>query len=288
MTGNAYVFDAPVLRRFLKQRSALAGLSFLLLLAVLAVAAPWLGIASPWEMNAKPLLRPLVESTHWLGTDMLGRDVASGLIYGARVSLAVGALSTLATLLVGFCVGGLAGYSGGWIDDGLMRVAEFFQIIPQLVLAVLLVAVLEPSLASVVIGIAMVAWPPVARLVRTEFMTLRHREYVQAAVVLGQKPSTIIVRQILPNALAPLLVTMSFIMGTAILTEAALAFLGLGDPEAMSWGYMIDASRNLLRQAWWMSVLPGLAIMLCVLAVNRLGEGLRVAFELPDRGGSER
>lgn len=288
MTGNAYVFDAPVLRRFLKQRSALAGLSFLLLLAVLAVAAPWLGIASPWEMNAKPLLRPLVESTHWLGTDMLGRDVASGLIYGARVSLAVGVLSTLATLLVGFCVGGLAGYSGGWIDDGLMRIAEFFQIIPQLVLAVLLVAVLEPSLASVVIGIAMVAWPPVARLVRSEFMTLRHREFVQAAVVLGQKPSIIILRQILPNALAPLLVTMSFIMGTAILTEAALAFLGLGDPEAMSWGYMIDASRNMLRQAWWMSVLPGLAIMLCVLAVNRLGEGLRVAFELPDRGGIER
>lgn len=288
MTGNTYVLDAPVLRRFLKQRSALAGLSFLLLLAALAVAAPTLGIASPWEMNAKPLLRPLVESTHWLGTDMLGRDVASGLIYGARVSLTVGVLSTLATLLVGFCVGGLAGYSGGWIDDGLMRIAEFFQIIPQLVLAVLLVAVLEPSLASVVIGIAMVAWPPVARLVRTEFLTLRHREFVQAAVVLGQKPTTIIFRQILPNALAPLLVTMSFIMGTAILTEAALAFLGLGDPEAMSWGYMIDASRNLLRQAWWMSVLPGLAIMLCVLAVNRLGEGLRVAFELSDRGGSER
>lgn len=285
MKGDAHWLDGPVLRRFLTQRSALAGLSFLVLLAVLAAAAPWLGIASPWEMNARPLMQPLVESAHWLGTDMLGRDVASGLIYGARVSLAVGVLSTLATLLVGFGIGGLAGYSGGWVDDALMRIAEFFQIIPQLVLAVLLVAVLEPSLASVVIGIAMVAWPPVARLVRAEFMTLRQREYVQAAVVLGQKPSAIIFRQILPNALAPLLVTMSFIMGTAILTEAALAFLGLGDPEAMSWGYMIDASRNLLRQAWWMSVLPGLAIMLCVLAVNRLGEGLRVAFELPDRGG---
>jgi len=276
----------PVLRRFVAQPSALSGALFLLILTLLACAAPWLGFDSPWAMTAKPLLTPFTVSGHLLGSDMLGRDIGSGLLYGARVSLSVGALASLATLIVGMGVGAVAGYVGGWLDEVLMRIGEFFQIIPQLVLAVILVSVLQPSLGSVILAISLVAWPPVARLVRTEFLTLRQREYVQAAQVLGQRPLAIIFTQILPNALSPLLVTMTFVMATAILTEAALAFLGLGDPDAMSWGYMINASRNMLRQAWWMSVLPGLAILLCVLAVNRIGEGLRVAFEPPRRSGA--
>ncbi|KPA93916.1 MULTISPECIES: ABC transporter permease [Pseudomonas] len=265
------------LRRFLAQPSALAGLLFLLVLGLLALAAPWLTDSQPWEMNSQPLLAPFHDPAHWLGSDMLGRDLGSGLLYGARVSLAVAALASLATLLVGALVGALAGYFGGWLDAVLMRIAEFFQIVPQLVLAVILVAVLEPSLGSIVLAIALVAWPAVARLVRSEFLSLRQREFVQAARVLGQSSTAIIFRQILPNALAPLLVTLTFVMATAILTEAALAFLGLGDPEAMSWGYMINASRGLLRDAWWMSLWPGLAILFSVLAVNRVGEGLRVA-----------
>ncbi|TFY88086.1 ABC transporter permease [Pseudomonas nabeulensis] len=268
-----------VFKRFIRQPSALVGAVFLLVLAVLALTAPWLTNSSPWEMNTQPMLPPFHDAAHWLGSDLLGRDLGSGLLYGARVSLAVGALASLATLLVGLIVGAIAGYFGGWLDGVLMRIAEFFQIIPQLVLAVILVAVLEPSLGSIVLAISLVAWPAVARLVRSEFLTLRQREFVQAARVLGQSPWGIITQQILPNALAPLLVTMTFVMATAILTEAALAFLGLSDPEAMSWGYMINASRGLLRDAWWMSFLPGLAIVLCVLAVNRVGEGLRVAFE---------
>ena len=266
-------------RNFIRQPSALLGAVFLLVLATLALAAPWLTSSSPWEMNTQPMLPPFHDASHWLGSDLLGRDLGSGLLYGARVSLAVGVLASLSTLLVGLLVGAIAGYVGGWLDGVLMRIAEFFQIIPQLVLAVILVAVLEPSLDSIVLAIALVAWPGVARLVRSEFLTLRQREFVQAARVLGQSPWGIIRQQILPNALAPLLVTMTFVMATAILTEAALAFLGLSDPEAMSWGYMINASRGLLRDAWWMSFLPGLAIVLCVLAVNRVGEGLRVAFE---------
>ncbi|KPA91327.1 ABC-type dipeptide/oligopeptide/nickel transport system, permease component [Pseudomonas asplenii] len=265
------------LRRFLAQPSALAGLLFLLVLGLLALAAPWLTDSQPWEMNSQPLLAPFHDPAHWLGSDMLGRDLGSGLLYGARVSLAVAALASLATLLVGALVGALAGYFGGWLDAVLMRIAEFFQIVPQLVLAVILVAVLEPSLGSIVLAIALVAWPAVARLVRSEFLSLRQREFVQAARVLGQSSTAIIFRQILPNALAPLLVTLTFVMATAILTEAALAFLGLGDPEAMSWGYMINASRGLLRDAWWMSLWPGLAILFSGLAVNRVGEGLRVA-----------
>lgn len=268
-----------VLKRFIRQPSALVGAVFLLLLGLLALTAPWLTDSSPWEMNTKPMLAPFQDAAHWLGSDLLGRDLGSGLLYGARVSLAVGVLSSLSTLLVGLLVGAIAGYFGGWLDGVLMRIAEFFQIIPQLVLAVILVAVLEPSPGSIVLAISLVAWPGVARLVRSEFLTLRQREFVQAARVLGQSPWGIITQQILPNALAPLLVTMTFVMATAILTEAALAFLGLSDPEAMSWGYMINASRGLLRDAWWMSFLPGLAIVLCVLAVNRVGEGLRVAFE---------
>ncbi|AZD36405.1 Dipeptide transport system permease protein DppC [Pseudomonas chlororaphis subsp. aurantiaca] len=277
--------QSTVWRRFIGQPSALLGALFLLLSSLLAVAAPWLAQAAPWEMSARPMLAPFQDPAHWLGSDLLGRDLASGLLYGARVSLAVGALASLATLVVGSLVGAVAGYVGGWLDGVLMRIAEFFQIIPQLVLAVILVAILEPSLGSIVLAIALVAWPAVARLVRSEFLSLRQREFVQAARVLGQSPWAIASRQILPNALAPLLVTMTFVMATAILTEAALAFLGLSDPEAMSWGYMINASRGLLRDAWWMSLLPGGAILLCVLAVNRVGEGLRVAFEPARRNG---
>ncbi|OCW27609.1 ABC transporter permease [Pseudomonas aylmerensis] len=271
-----------LLKRFVRQPSALIGAVFLLVLAALAIAAPWLTSSSPWEMNSQPMLAPFHDPAHWLGSDLLGRDLGIGLLYGARVSLAVGVLTSLATLLMGLLVGAIAGYFGGWVDGVLMRIAEFFQIIPQLVLAVILVAVLEPSLGTIVLAIALVAWPAVARLVRSEFLTLRQREFVQAARVLGQSPWGIISQQILPNALAPLLVVMTFVMATAILTESALAFLGLSDPEAMSWGYMINASRGLLRDAWWMSFLPGLAIALCVLAVNQVGEGLRVAFE-PER-----
>lgn len=272
-------------RRFLGQRSALLGAAWLLLLGLLALAAPWISQADPWEMAAQPMLAPLQDSAHWLGTDLLGRDLGAGLLYGARVSLAVALLASLATLLVGLVFGAIAGYFGGWLDGVLMRIAEFFQIIPQLVLAVILVAILEPSLGSVVLAISLVAWPAVARLVRAEFLSLRQREFVQAARVLGQSPLAILFQQILPNALAPLLVILTFVMATAILTEAALAFLGLGDPEAMSWGYMINASRGLLREAWWMSLLPGLAILFCVLAVNRVGEGLRVAFDTARRPG---
>lgn len=277
-----------VFRRFVRQPVALTAALFVLLLALMALVAPWLSAGSPWAMSAKPLLLPFTDRQHWLGSDMLGRDLATGLLYGARVSLAVGLAASVATLLAGLLVGAVAGYFGGWVDALLMRVAEFFQIMPSLVLAVLLVAVLEPSTATVILAIAVVAWPGVARLVRSEFLSLRQREFVQAAQVSGLRPWQIISREILPNAMAPLLVTLTFVLASAILTEAALAFLGLGDPEAMSWGYMINASRNMLREAWWMSFMPGVAILLLVLAVNRVGEGLRVALEIPGRVESSR
>ncbi|MFJ3259483.1 ABC transporter permease [Pseudomonas sp. NPDC086581] len=273
------------LRRAFNRPGALLAAGFLILLAAAAILAPWLCSASPWEMLARPLIPPFSDASHWLGTDMLGRDIATGLLYGARTSLTVGLLATLATLLPALLVGATAGYFGGWIDELLMRIAECFQIIPQLVLAVVLVALMEPSVGSVVLALALVAWPPVARLVRSEFMSLRQREFVQAALVLGQRPARIVFVQILPNALSPLLVSLTFILAAAILTEAALAFLGLGDPEAMSWGYMINASRNLLREAPSMSLLPGVAILLTVLSVQRVGEALREAVQAPGNQG---
>lgn len=268
------------MRRFLRQPWAVLGLFFLALLAALGLAAPWLLPTSPWAMVGRPLQPPLASWRLPLGTDLLGRDVLAGLIYGARVSLAIGVLSTLVTLAVGVGVGALAGYVGGWLDEFLMGFSDLFQVIPGLFLAVILVAVLEPSWYSVVLAISLNAWPPVARLVRGEFLGLRRREFALAAEALGVATPRILWAHLLPNALAPILVLASFVMAAAILGESALSFLGLGNAESMSWGFMIDAARNLVRQAWWLSLWPGLALVSTVLAVNRVGEGLRVALDV--------
>ncbi|ABM56529.1 ABC transporter permease [Verminephrobacter eiseniae] len=274
------------LRRFARNYGALFGVLILLVVLFLAATASLLYEDSPWTMVAAPLIAPFTDAALPLGTDMLGRDITAGMLYGARVSLLVGLVSTLVALVFGILIGAVAGYGGGRIDDALMRLTEFFQTIPQLAMAVVIVAIFSPSLVTIVGAIAVVSWPPVARLVRAEFMSLKQREFVQAAVVTGQKPLRIIASQILPNALSPIIVTASFMVATAILTESALSFLGLGERNMMSWGYMIGAARTMLRQAWWMSVWPGLAILLTVLAINLIGEGLNDALnpQLRQRG----
>ncbi|MDN3986583.1 ABC transporter permease [Zwartia vadi] len=274
------------IRHFASNRGAVFG-SFILLIVILAgVFCSFVFEESPWMMVAQPLILPFHDSEYLLGTDMLGRDIASGLAYGARVSLFVGIVSTLVAVIVGVLIGALAGFYGGWIDDVMMRFTEFFQTIPQLAMAVVLVAILSPSMYSIVGAIAIVSWPPVARLVRGEFLSLKQREFVQAAVVIGQRPIRIIFTQILPNAISPIIVTASLMIATAILTESALSFLGLGDRNMMSWGFMIGASRTMLREAPWMSIMPGLAILFTVLAINLIGEGLNDAMnpQLRKRG----
>jgi peptide/nickel transport system permease protein len=174
-------------------------------------------------------------------------------------------------------LGAIAGYFGGRIDDALMRFTEFFQTIPSFALAIVLVAILQPSIYSIISSIAIVSWPPVARLVRGEVLSLRTREYVQAAVVTGQTHGWIIWREILPNALSPVIVLASLMVATAILLESSLSFLGLGDPNLISWGYMVGAGRTVVRQAWWITVFPGFAILLSVLGLNLIGEGLNDA-----------
>jgi peptide/nickel transport system permease protein len=262
------------IKRYSRNYGAVAGLGILLLVVLVAIAAPYLYDQSPWMMVADPLIPPFTNPAYPFGTDMLGRDITAGLAWGARVSLLIGILSTAIALVFGIVVGSVAGFYGGVVDDVLMRFTEFFQTIPQLAMAVVLVAVLSPSIYSIMAAIALVSWPPAARLVRGEFLTLKQREFVQASVVIGQRPWRIICSQILPNAMSPIIVSASFMVATAILTESALSFLGLGDRNMMSWGFMIGAARTMIRQAWWMIVWPGVAILLTVLAINLIGEGL--------------
>lgn len=263
------------LKRFAENRGAVAGLVILAIVVVVALAAPVIMPGDPMATRARPLLPPGGDFA--FGTDMLGRDVLAGIVHGAKVSLMIGLISTVIAVAIGVTIGAVAGFFGGWVDDLLVRITEFFQTIPSFIFAILLVAIMTPSLASIVTAIAVVTWPPIARLARSEFMGLRRREFVEAAVLSGLSRTRIIVSEILPNAVSPLIVMASLMIATAILTESALSFLGLGDPNRISWGYMIGAARTVFRQAWWLSVFPGLAIALTVLAINLVGEGLNDA-----------
>lgn len=264
-------------QRFKRNRGAVIGLIILALVILIALLAPVLFPQSPWKMVQRPFLPPFDRDALPLGTDALGRNVLAGLAYGAQVSLVIGLISTIASLAIGIPVGAISGYFGGIVDDALMRFTEFFQTVPNFALAIVLVAIFEPSVYSIIGAIAIVSWPPVARLVRGEVLSLRSREYVEAAILSGQKNTTIILKQILPNTLSPIIVLASLMVATAILLESSLSFLGLGDPNLMSWGYMIGAARTVIRQAWWLSLFPGVAIVMTVLALNLIGEGLNDA-----------
>ena len=259
-------------RRFIRNPSTIFGAILLAGILSLAVMAPLIYPGSPFKMVGKPFLPPFGE--YLFGTDLLGRDVAAGIAHGARTSILIAGLATLISVMFGTVIGGFSGYYGGWIDDVLMRLTEFFQTIPSFVFAIVLIAILSPSIENIIIAIATVTWPPVARLVRGEFMSMRNREFVQASICLGTNDLMIIFREILPNVFSPITVTGSLMIATAILIESALAFLGLGDQNVMSWGFMIGAGRTYLRTAWWLCTIPGIAILIAVLSINLVGQGL--------------
>ena len=263
--------------RFSKNKSAVFGLMILFLVILMAVIANWIYPDDPFRLAGKPMSSPGTNG-FLLGSDTLGRDVAAGIAHGAKTSILIGLLATIAAVFIGIIFGALAGYYGGVIDDALMRVTEIFQTIPSFVFAILLVAIMKPSIESIVIAITVVSWPAVARLVRGEFMSLKNREFVQACHTLGMNDSRIMMREILPNCLSPVIVIGSLMVATAILIESGLAFLGLGDPNIMSWGFQIGAGRTMLRSAWWVCTFPGIAILITVLAINLVGEGLNDAF----------
>ena len=261
---------------FARNRPAVMGMGILVLIFLMAISAPLFFPDDPFSLAGQSMSPP-GENGFLLGSDSLGRDVASGIAHGAKTSLLIGLFATLVAVFVGVIMGALAGYYGGMVDNLLMRTTEMFQTIPSFLFAILLVAIMKPSIESIVIAIAVVSWPAVARLVRGEFLSLRSREFVQACHTLGMGDIRIMLGEILPNCLSPIIVIGSLMVATAILIESGLAFLGLGDPNIMSWGFQIGAGRTLLRSAWWVCTFPGIAILLTVLAINLVGEGLNDA-----------
>ena len=264
-------------RRFLRRPGGVAGLVLLGLLAALGALAPVLYPGDPLAIAGRPLQAPFAQAGLPLGTDRLGRDVAAELVHGARASLAVGIAAAAVAILAGMLVGTVAGFAGGLADEALMRVVDAFQIVPGFVLALAFVSVTGPSLGVVVVAIALGAWTGPARIARAEVLSLRERDFVAAARVMGMHPAEIALRQVLPLALPPVLALTSVIVAGAVLTEAALSFLGLGDPNAVTWGTMIAEGRNVLRTAPWLSVVPGLGLVALVLGVYLAGEGLAEA-----------
>lgn len=261
--------------RFVRHKPAVCGLILLLMVLLAAALAGVVYPGDPFRIVGKPFQPPLGE--YLLGTDMLGRDLTAGVLYGARTTLLVGVVATVIATAVGVTIGGLAGYFGGRLDNLLMRFTELFQTIPFFLFAILLVAVLGASIGSVIFAISVVSWPPMARLVRGEFMTMRNREFVQACVSMGMSHTRIILLHILPNTLSSIIVTGSLMIATAILIESGLSFLGLSDANTMSWGYIIGSGRTVLRTAWWICAAPGVAILLTVMAINLVGDGLNDA-----------
>ncbi|WP_315835300.1 ABC transporter permease [Bradyrhizobium prioriisuperbiae] len=247
----------------------------LILLIVLAIAlfADWVAPAGPWNMASAPLQPPSLNDL--LGTDNLGRDIAAGVAHGARTSMLISLVSSVASLVIGITVGAPAGYFGGVADRFLMQVSELFQTIPGFIFAITLVAIFEPSIWAIVIAIVAVSWAPVARIVRAEVLSLRTREYVQASRLAGHADFSILCRDIIPNTLPVVVTYTAILMANAILLESSMSFLGLSDPNLMSWGYMVGASRSIVRLAWWAAVFPGLAIFLTILAINLIAAGLR-------------
>ncbi|APX74228.1 Probable D,D-dipeptide transport system permease protein ddpC [Achromobacter insolitus] len=270
------------LRVFARNPSALAGVLLLAVILAVTIFGPMMMEADPFEIAGAPMTPPGADAV--LGTDYLGRDVLTGMVYGGRATLLVGVVAAVLSMAIGLTVGALAGYYGGWIDETLMRITEFFQVLPTLLFAMVLVTLFSPSLATISVAIGVVSWPGTARLARGEFLRLKRREYVLAERVIGAGDARIIWRVILPNALAPLIVSATLAIGMAILFEAGLSFLGLGDPNIMSWGLMIGSNRPYILTAWWAVTLPGAAIFLTVLAVSLIGDGLNDALNPNSRG----
>ncbi|MCB1365266.1 MAG: ABC transporter permease [Rhodobacteraceae bacterium] len=271
-------------RMFSRNVPALLGV-FLLALVLLATLYGKLFYGGdPFEIVWAPYEPPLTTPSVPLGTDYLGRDIVAGLLTGGAPTLTVGASAALITMVIGISLGSLAGYYGGWVDNLLMRITEFFQVLPALLFAMVLVTLFSPSLWTIAIAIGVVSWPQTARLTRAEFLRIKELEYVTAARAIGARNRRIIWKVILPNAAPPLIVSATLTIGVAVLFEAGLSFLGLGDPNVMSWGLMIGANRDYMLDAWWPVTFPGLAIFVTVFAVSLIGDGLNDALNPKLRG----
>ncbi|MFO1082269.1 MAG: ABC transporter permease [Reyranellaceae bacterium] len=274
-----------LLTRFARNRGALVGALVILGVALLAVIAPLLFPTDPLRIVGAPELWPGEDPEFPLGTDSLGRDMLAMLVHGARATLLIGLFASAVATLIGVTVGAVAGYFGGWIDEIAMRAAELFQTIPNLIFVLTIVVILGSTLENIVIAIGIVSWTSIARLTRAEFLALRDREFVQACRAMGMGNGRIIVGEVLPNALPPVIVLSSLVVASAILFESAVSFLGLGDPNLASWGRLVGDGRLLIRSSWYICAIPGVAIMATVLCLNLVGDGLNDALnpKLRDR-----
>jgi peptide/nickel transport system permease protein len=277
---------ASFLKLYFRSPPAVIGLVLLLLVLAAALSAGYFYPRDPLALAGRPLIWPFANPRFLLGTDNSGRDIAAQIVHGARISLLIGVVATTISIMIGITVGALAGYYGDWVDTALMRVTEAFQTLPNFLLLLVLVAVFGSTITTVTIAIGIVSWPASARLTRAEFLSLRNREFVQAGRTLGLKDMKLIFGEILPNALPPVIVYASVVMAIAILLESALAFLKLSDPNVASWGNLIGAGRDVLRVQWYVSAIPGVAILITVLAVSLVGQGLNDALNPRLKGRS--
>ncbi len=269
--GEFYRFGRALMRHPL----AVAGLVIVLLLVLVAALAPLLAPYAPSTQHLADRLQG-PSAQHWLGTDELGRDILSRLLFGARITLGIVALVTAIAAPIGLVIGCMAGYGGGWIDAALMRVTDVFLALPRLILALAFVAALGPGIENAVLAIALVAWPPYARIARAETLALRRSDFIAAALLAGASPGRIVVRHIMPLCLSSVIVRVSLDMAGVILIAAGLGFLGLGaQPPAPEWGAMIAAGRKYMLDQWWVAAMPGIAIAVVSLGFNLLGDGLR-------------
>src|SRR5258707_5313915 len=281
-------FECPRLEfvgRFSRNRGALLGACLILVVALAALLAPVLFPVDPLRLVGTPELWPGDDPAFPLGTDSLGRDILAMIVHGARATLLIGLFASAVATLIGVTVGAVAGYFGGWVDEVVRRAAELVQTIPNLIFVLTIVVILGWTLENIVIAIGIVSWTSIARMTRAEFLSLRDREFVQACRAMGMGNLRIIMGEILPNALPPVIVLSSLVVAGAILFESAVSFLGLGDPNVSSWGRLIGDGRTLIRTSWYICAVPGLAIMLTVLALNLVGDGLNDALnpKLRDR-----
>lgn len=270
-------------RPFVASRMGPIGLTIIVTVIIAALLAPVLYPDGPFTLAAERLLPPGTEG-YPLGTDHLGRDMIPMLLYGARVSLVIGIMAAMISLCIGVVVGSIAGYYGGWIDLVLSRITDMFLIIPAFFLIILVVATLGSGIEYVMIVIGLVAWPTSARLMRAQALTLRDRTFVQALRALGESNRHILVRHVVPNGIHPLIANVALDIAAAILIEAGLSFIGLGDPNKATWGRMIYDGRTTMLTAWWATVLPGLAIIILVLGFYLVSDGVSYALDPRRRG----
>ena len=261
-------------QRARRSRAFMLGMLLLAILILMAISAHVFYPTDPLDIVGPPSLWPGANARFPLGTDMLGRDMAAIIFHGSRISLTIGFFAAAIAILVGVLFGSVAGYCGGVVDDVLMRITEFFQTIPGFLFAIVLVIIMRPSVQSTILAIGFTAWPQIARLMRAEVMRVRGSDYVLAAITMGRGHLATILDHILPNSAAPVIVATSVLVANSILMEASLSFLGLGDPNVASWGAMIGAGREVLRTAWYMSAVPGLAVFLTVMGFGLIGNGL--------------